>query len=224
MKSKFFILIVISTLSLTNTYAQEFSILGGANFSNMSSKYENVNFAKDSDYSLRPGGHLAVMMDLKFGKVFSIEPGLMFITKGFKANAAIAEVPDYRLRFNTFYLDIPILAKFNWNPKENFRIYGGVGPVIGVGLFGKLKVQGSVEQLGTQYPNLPRADRSVDFGGEVDRMDVGLMFTTGLNISKARIGVFYNQGIKSITNDMTTSRNRVFGVHVGYTIAFRNEE
>lgn len=200
--------------------------MGGANISNMSFKIDKNNLAEINDFQPRIGGHLGLLIDLKLGKVFSIEPGLMFITKGYKFD--IPNQSDIRYKYNTFYMDIPVLAKFNWNPKEHFRVYGGLGPVFGLGLFGNLKNNGLSDAqkayILTNHPRLPLSKEKIDFKSDIKRLDVGLMFTGGINISNFRVGIFYTQGIRSISYDHTTARNRVAGVHVGYTLQFRNEQ
>jgi hypothetical protein len=226
-KVVFFTLLVSFLITSKQVYAQEFSILGGFNASNMSSKFEGKNYSDQLNYNTRLGGHGAFLGDFKLGDMFSVETGLMFITKGYKGVYAVPNESDFRLKYNTFYMDIPILAKFNWNPKENFRVYGGIGPVIGIGLFGKIKpdnmTAGQQEYFDESYPNIPQSNRTIDFGKENKRMDVGLMVTTGVNISKFRVGAFYNQGVRNIGLNQFKMRNRVFGLHAGYTFQFKND-
>lgn len=222
-----FTLLVGFLITSKQVSAQEFSILGGFNASNMSAKFEGKNYSDELNYNTRLGGHAAFLVDLKIGNVFSIEPGLMFITKGYKSKFSIPNESDFKLKYNTFYMDIPILAKFNWNPKENFRVYAGLGPVFGIGLFGKIKPERvNTEQsayLDDKYPEIPQSNKKIDFGDENKRMDVGLMVTTGINISKFRVGVFYNQGLRNIGLNQFKTRNRAFGIHAGYTFAFKND-
>jgi hypothetical protein len=226
-KVPFYTLLVFLFITSKQVSAQEFSIMGGFNASNMSSKFEGKNYSDQLNYNTRLGGHAAFLVDLKIGKVFSIEPGLMFITKGYKSQFSVPNSSDFRLKYNTYYMDIPILAKFNWNPKENFRVYGGLGPVIGIGLFGKIKPDNinADQQVYFQdnYPGIPTSDKSIDFGDDNKRMDVGLMVTTGINVSKFRVGVFYNQGLRNIALNQFKTRNRVFGISAGYTFQFKND-
>lgn len=226
-KVPFYTLLVILLITSKQSSAQEFSIMGGFNVSNMSSKFEGKNYSDELNYNIRLGGHAAFLADLKIGKVFSIEPGLMFITKGYKGIYAVPNESDFRVKYNTFYMDIPILAKFNWNPKENFRVYGGVGPVIGFGLFGKIKpdnmTAGQEVYFDDNYPEVPKSNKKIDFGKENKRIDVGLMVTTGINVSKFRVGVFYNQGLRNISLNQFKTRNRVFGISAGYTFQFKND-
>ena len=81
-KVPFYTLLVFLFITSKQVSAQEFSIMGGFNASNMSSKFEGKNYSDQLNYNTRLGGHAAFLVDLKIGKVFSIEPGLMFITKG----------------------------------------------------------------------------------------------------------------------------------------------
>lgn len=212
--------------------AQEFSVVGGMNVSNMSTKVDGSNLASEYGFQPRIGGHLGGLIDLKFGKVFSIEPGLIFITKGFKFDHTFqldnGKKYDYSYKFRPFYLDIPVIAKVNWNPKERFRVYGGLGPVFSIGLFGNRKTAFSsneitLAEVEAQYPGRIEGDGKIRFGDEIKRHDVGLMFTAGINVAMVRIGAFYTQGLTNVTYDHSTARNRVVGVHVGYTFAFRNQ-
>lgn len=221
-----FTLLVGFLITSKQVSAQEFSILGGFNASNMSSKFEGKNYSDELNYNTRLGGHGAFLGDFKLGEMFSVESGLMFITKGYKGVYAIPNESDFRVKYNTFYMDIPILAKFNWNPKENFRVYGGLGPVIGIGLFGKIKpdnMTAGQQAYFSDFPEFPTSNKSIDFGKENKRMDVGLMVTTGINISRFRVGLFYNQGVRNIGLNQFKMRNRVFGLHAGYTFQFKNE-
>ncbi len=223
---KLITLFILNLLIIKVADAQEFSILGGANLSNMTIKTEGKNISDEHNFQPRIGGHAGLLIDLKFGKTFSLEPGIIFITKGHKFQAPTIDEVDFR--YNTLYMDIPVLAKFNWNPKENFRLYGGLGPVIGIGLIGKIKNEGLTdaqrEYIQANYPELPVDNKKVNFGTDIKRMDVGLMFTGGINVAGVRLGVFYNQGIRSLEYRNYTQRNRVAGVHIGYTIQFRNKK
>lgn len=223
---RLYIASAFSILMINIVNAQEFSILGGANLSNMTVKSDGKNLSDDHNFKPRIGGHAGLLIDLQFGKVFSLEPGIIFITKGHKFHVPTVDEVDFR--YNTLYMDIPVLAKFNWNPKENFRLYGGLGPVMGIGLIGRIKNEGlndaQKEYIQATYPDLPVDNEKVNFREDIKRMDVGIMFTGGINVAGVRVGLFYNQGIRSLEYRNYTQRNRVAGVHIGYTLQFKNKK
>ena len=49
---------------------------------------------------------------------------------------------DASLKFNPYYLEIPIHMGYKYAINDNFAIFGNFGPYFAVGLFGKMKATG----------------------------------------------------------------------------------
>lgn len=89
----------------------------GFNYSNIYDS-QGENLTQDGKFGLVAGGFLAIPI----GKLFGIQPEVLFSQKGFKAKGSILG-GGYNLTRTTSYLDIPIL--FALKPSEFFTIVAG---------------------------------------------------------------------------------------------------
>lgn len=160
---------------------------------------------EDAKFNL--GFTLGVGFNFPIGEgAFSLQPELNFIQKGAKY-----EEGDYSEKLKLNYLEIPILAKATFG--EVTKFYVNVGPSLGYGLNGKVKVkEGSLEE-----------DFDVNFGDEVDeiekRMDVGLQLGAGVIIAeKIMIDLRYGLGLTSL-NEESKVKNNVLQFTVGVPLS-----
>ena len=195
---KLFLVIIVFALN-TETFAQRFGIMGGLNLSNMAFKSD----ASSTSYDTKPGFHIGASFEIPIFKIISIEPALLFSSKGCKTTMFGVDV-----KTNLYYLEVPINVKATFDVKV-LKIYGALGPYIGIGLFGNAKAKDEKE--------------SIEWGsdGDLKRIDVGLTFGAGVEIGAIPIyfGLSYSLGLSNISASSdggASINNRVFGISVGY--------
>src|SRR6185295_14477568 len=102
--------------SAENSLSPKFGIKGGVNLTNM--------YVNDvSDENMKVGFNAGFFAKLPITKGFSIQPELLYTSKGAKEtyNNFIEGKGEYR--FNLNYIELPLLAVFN--VAKNFNIHAG---------------------------------------------------------------------------------------------------
>jgi len=83
--------------------------------------------------SFKNGFAGGVYMDYAFNRYFSLQPEVLYVTKGLNAGRANSRyVVNYAARFD--YIEIPLLAKFTVTGKSHFSPFFFAGPGIGINL------------------------------------------------------------------------------------------
>lgn len=198
---KFFIVVALLAIA-TGSYAQTFGVKAGLNLSNMVIKDDDHTYS--DDYEMKPGFHLGPIAEFPINDMLTFETGLIISAKGFKYSE-----DSYDMKLNLYYLDIPLTAKASYDAGFG-KIYGLLGPYLGIGLSGK-SVYGD-------------EDEPVDWGSDSDdddlkRPDFGLTVGAGVEINSILVGLSYNFGLANISPDSDGGfkiNNRVIGISVGY--------
>ena len=200
MKTKI-LAVVITTLFTTAILAQSkttFGIRAGVNFQNLNGKDE----AGDKfDYKLKTGFNAGVNAEIPVGIDFYLQPGLLFSTKGAKANVGDGKI-------NLSYLELPV--NFVYKPElGEGRMVLGFGPYAAYAIGGKTK----------------DPDSDIEFGDQPDewkRFDAGANLLAGYEFSN-KLSFQLNAGLGLIrlnnrADDDTKSslKNTGFGVSLGY--------
>lgn len=232
---KIFLSFIFAAVVFSSSQAQQLSILGGLNMSNMTEKDDDENYSKEGEYKIRLGGHAGLLYTYNFSDKLGIETGVMFNTKGFRLKfeeeeffeenpqKSSSEMIKYKVNVNLNYIDIPVMLKFNHDLNEKISLIGYTGPALGIAVGGKFKTK--VEFMG----ETEKDTEDVNFGNDPEeddykRIDLGLMMGAGVMISNFRVGLMYNQGLLNIspyTENGFVSRNRVLSIGVGYNIDMR---
>jgi opacity protein-like surface antigen len=212
--TKISIILLISMLGL-KANAQTFGLKAGLNLSNMLDKDDDDTYS--NDYKMNPGFHLGATVDVPLSNFLSFESGLLFTTKGTKSETEIMGA-DFKARVILSYLEIPLTIKATHDLGGGLKMYGAVGPYVGVGIGGKVK--GTIEYQGETETN----EEEIKWGGDEDeddlkRLDVGLTFGGGVEINSIMVGISYDLGLSNISayqDEGTTGKNRVLKFSVGY--------
>ncbi|MES2268888.1 MAG: porin family protein [Bacteroidota bacterium] len=207
MKKLLLITVVLMSASLAS-YAQvpSFGIRGGANFAKLSASASASGASVTYNTGTLTSFSAGVFADFKLGGI-SLQPALNFTGKGGKeeSDGDVAKV-------NLYYLQVPVNIVYH-APVAIGNIYFGAGPYAALGISGKQKItSGSVTQ-----------SEDITFGsdaGDVKRTDFGINGIAGVEFKGGfLIGINYDLGLSDIGNDGTSqasTKNRVFGVSVGY--------
>lgn len=213
--------------------AQNFGLQAGLNLSNVLMKDNEGTYS--DEFKMNPGFHFGITMEVPFNEVVSFDAGLLLTTKGFRETYSESDMYgdyEYKMKANVFYLDVPLTAKFT-HDAGGVRIYGALGPYVGVALSGKMKWEDTfdgVTESGTENIPIGNNVEFDPFGDDepdlIKRFDFGLTFGAGIEINAFRIGVSYGLGlanISSYTDEGTAIKNRVLGISLGYTFTSNDQ-
>lgn len=217
-------IILITILLSTSSYclAQEISIRGGFNLSQINYKAGDIVVHKDGT-KLNPGFNIGPIIELPLKNIFTVETGILFNSKGHKLSGdPLAGVKKYLFQTNMFYLDIPVLLKATI-PIKKIKIFAAAGAYAGSALYGKRIAEGVNNSI------FKRSTANIQWGNkedEFDRFDYGLDFGVGLKIQKYQIGILYESGLKNFSNDeIFKMRNRTVELYCTYKLAqFKNKK
>jgi hypothetical protein len=210
-----FSMILLISLFCIQTNAQTFGLKAGLNLSNMLEKDDDDTYS--NDYKMNPGFHIGGTVDVPISDILSFESGLLLTTKGFKYEEEEMGI-SIKAKANLYYLDIPLTLKASHELSEGLKIFGAVGPYVGIGLSGKIKA--TVEYQGDEETD----EEDVKWGSDEDnddlkRLDMGLTFGGGVEINAIMLGISYDLGLANISSyqqDGATSKNKVLKFSVGY--------
>jgi hypothetical protein len=185
-----------------NALSPKFGIKGGVNLTNM--------YVKDvSDENMKVGFNAGFFAKLPVTRGFSIQPELLYTSKGAKEtyNNFIEGRGEYR--FNLNYIELPVLAVFN--VAKNFNLH--VGPYISYLAEANIK---DLKDNGTM-------DEITDLDADnFNRIDYGVAGGLGIDISNFTVGARYNYGFReigksgSLSGQLTKdSKNSAISLYIG---------
>jgi hypothetical protein len=208
-----FSMILLISLFCIQTNAQTFGLKAGLNLSNVLEKDDDGTYS--DDYKMNPGFHVGGAIDVPISEVFSFESGLLLTTKGFQIEE---EDMGFILKgkANLYYLDIPLTLKASYALLEGVKIFGAVGPYVGIGLSGKTKV--SYEFMGEEESQEENVEWGSDEENNLKRLDMGATFGGGIEINSIMLGISYDLGLANISPNQDNGRtikNKVLKFSVG---------
>jgi len=210
MKINKLLIIVVAFTMTTKSFAQvKYGIKAGLNLANMLEKDDDDTYS--DDYLMKIGFHLGGTAEIPISEKFSVQPGLLFSTKGFKMKIdgidGFYEAMNINVNLN--YLEIPINAIYKIELGSS-KLCINAGPYLGYALSGIVSVDDDSE--------------SIDIGSSDDddlkALDYGFNIGAGIEINDAiTIGLQYGLGLGNLSIDTDNGyklNNRVIGISVGY--------
>ena len=195
------------------------------------------NLTKIDPNGMKVGYTFGVGMDYAFTDMWSLQSGLMFSSKGYKATEEDGEY-KWTGKANTHYLEIPILAAYKMNITDNMKFVVNAGPYLAVGLGGcytdKEEYQGEEDKDHTKIfkkYDMPDGQGGTTSEAICKRFDMGLQYGVGLEISDhylvnitGQYGFInpYKQDVYKVdadgdpTNETISPKNLSFYISVGY--------
>ena len=205
---KILVLFALTAIAMVSVNAQDnlkWGVMAGMNVS----KYTFTGFDN------RVGFHAGVKAELGLSQEASgayMDFAALLTLKGAKIDGgSIATV-----KFNPYYLEIPVHVGYKYAVNENFALFGSVGPYLAVGLFGKakLKVDGDIADIAELGDNSMSEDIFGDDG--LKRFDFGLGLKAGVEFSKKyQIAISYDFGLVEVAKDLGM-KNRNLMISLGY--------
>ena len=210
MKINKLLIIVVAFTMTTKSFAQvKYGVKAGLNLANMLEKDDDETYSED--YSMKIGFHLGGTAEIPISEKFSVQPGLLFSTKGFKMKIEGIDgfFEDMNINVNLNYLEIPINAIYKIELGSS-KLCINTGPYLGYALSGKVSYDKDSE--------------SIDIGSSDDddlkALDYGFNIGAGIEINDAiTIGLQYGLGLGNLSIDTDNGyklNNRVIGISVGY--------
>lgn len=188
--------------SSESTLSPKFGIKAGINLSNM--------FVDEvSDENMKVGLNAGFFAKLPLARGFSIQPELLYSSKGAKQNYNNFISGEGEYRFNLNYIELPVLAVVNIG--KNFNIHAGpyIAYLASVNIK-DLNDDGTIDNI---------ADLDAD---NFQRFDYGLAGGLGIDIQNFVIGARYNYGLReigksgSLSGELTRdSRNSAISLYIG---------
>ena len=141
--------------------------------------------------------HVGGFLEYKFSQIISIQPELQFSAQGFKIEDELRQNFDdiptfFSTTTNLNYINVPILAKFNINKTLNIV----AGPQVGCLVYAK--------------------NEGKDVTSSYNTFDFGVNFGVGVSLNKVIIDLRYNIGLSDVSKYITSVKNSVFQLSVGY--------
>lgn len=185
-----------------------FGVKAGVAFPNISFSAMGTSASLDSKTTF----YIGAVADVKVSSMFSVQPGLTFMSKGTKSGNAFFDENDSGLEgsINISYLELPVNLVANFNAGTG-KFFVGAGPYAAYALSGNGKAGGVKEDM--------------PFGsndGEFKRFDFGLNFLAGYQLTNGlNIHAGYGLGLGKIMNDESSginlaTKNKVFSVGLGF--------
>ena len=167
------------------------------------------NFTGDAETDMKIGFNVGVGMEYQFTEMWSIQPSLMFTTKGAKAKI---EESGYELKItdNPMYLEIPVLAAARFAVADNQNIVVKAGPYFAFGIAGKEKYEAGGKS------------EKIDIFGDGDdqagmkRFDAGIGVGVAYEINKFFIDLTGEFGLTKLYDGDGSGKNMNFSNGVGY--------
>lgn len=208
-KSTLFVMSVVLLYASLTANAQIFTVKAGYNLADMKvGGRDGVDQNKP-----KSGFHAGILTEFPFKKHLSIEPGLLFSTKGSKSSYyGLDSFGKYDTRL--YYLDIPVNCKFDIPLKTGVKLFALAGPYLAIGLSGKLRW----EQGGMISGSLS-GERKVRWGEDKDykRADCGISAGGGVEVRRMHFSISYDYGLNKILDlGSVYVNNRVLKFSVGY--------
>ncbi|QEC40426.1 porin family protein [Pseudobacter ginsenosidimutans] len=211
MKRKFLALSAVLALMAGAATAQNkttFGVRAGVNFTNLNGEIGG----NDLDLKMKAGFHVGVNAEIPLADEFFIQPGVLFSTKGAKADEGDGKI-------NISYAEVPV--NFLYKPEVGTgRLLLGVGPYLGIAVGGKFKGDG--DDMDIEFTNDVENEneylysmKRLDFGGN---LLFGYEFTNKFSVQlNAQLGMAnLSPKFQGEKLDDTKMKNTSFGVSVGY--------
>ncbi len=208
-------MVLLISLFCIQTKAQTFILKAGLNLSNMFEKDEYDIYS--NDYRMNPGFHIGGTVDIPISDILSFESGLLLTTKGYKYEKEEMGFST-KAKMNLYYLDIPLNFKASYKISEGLKLFGAVGPYVGIGLSGKMKAT-NVYQGGEETEEEDVKWGSDEENDDLKRLDMGLTFGGGVEFNAIMLGISYDRSLVNISafhEDGATLENKVLKFSVGY--------
>ena len=214
MNLKICLLVIGGLLSDQGLLAQvRLGVKAGVNLATLTFDNPTLNATQQARIDFQGG----FVVDVPLTRKLSLQPALVISTKGTQINTFAIDSSRNPIAtpitnsIKLLYVELPLLALFRFDVSSSLRLYGGLGPYLGVGLGGRISSTFA-----------PLGEREVVFGsGAVGsnsfrRFDYGVSGAAGLEWHGLMVGVTYGYGLADLGSALAKSYHRPIGISVGF--------
>lgn len=190
--------------TMEHTLMPKFGIKGGVNLTNL--------YVNDvSDENMKVNFHAGFYGKMPLGRGVSIQPELLYTSKGAKEtyNNFFSGHGEYR--FNLNYIELPLSLVFNVARNFNLHAGGYAAYLVNTNIKNLNKDNGEI----TQIANLNEDD--------FHRFDAGVLAGLGVDVENFTIGARYNYGLCEIGKSgsfagqaLKNAKNSAIQVYIGF--------
>ena len=233
--------VLTASVCVQNSYGQNildditFGVRAGANFTKFGGSDADVfseliveslgsyGLKIDMKKPSKPGIQLGVVASYSMNENLMFQPGIIFSQQGGKWKGTGSETYwgvkaeyDMEVEMTLNYLQIPLNYLYKHDLDSDISLLLQVGPYIGYGINGKLKMKATVKAGGTSENISEEDDLTFGNDGELNFIDLGLGLGAGLLFKeKIHVGLGYNLGVAKIASDVNM-KNKGFALTVSY--------
>ena len=195
MNTRFFTVMLVAVMTASMAQAQfHAGMRGGLNVSSMYGNTIPV-ITDGPGVEGRIGYQIGAVGELAMGRIFAVQPGLLFATAGYTSRSK-AGLEEREMNYQLNYLQVPLnaLVKLPVGQKANIFLY--VGPYAGYALNGKFKMD-EIEDR-----KVVKSEKTkVQFGSEsLKRFDAGAGFGLGFQAGAVQFDLGMTIGLMNIHN------------------------
>lgn len=208
--------LIFSALFFAGSYscfAQEISIRGGLNLSQMPTKWDGKVTDRNSEQ--KSGYHIGPIINFPIKNLWSFETGLLYTTKGLRETQANNKTKSL-IKANINYIEIPLMLKASF-PFRNTTIFGSAGGYIASGLFGSILSMEDINGTNGSWQKIVWGDES----DALKRLDYGLSFGIGIKSKAIQYGICYEMGMSDLVipdPSLSKTYNRTLQLYVSYDL------
>ena len=195
-----FALVAISAVSINAQDNLKWGVVAGMNVS----KYTITGFDSRIGFHAGVKAELGLSQDAN-GSGAYMDFAALLTLKGAKIDGgSLASI-----KFNPYYLEVPVRVGYKYAVNDDFSLFGSVGPYMAVGLFGKERCHSQVCGHGRMSEDI--------FGDDgLKRFDFGLGLKAGVEFSKKyQVAISYDFGLVEVIKEVGM-KNRNLMISLGY--------
>jgi len=206
---KIFVLAIFAIVSVT-TFAQiSWNVKGGVNLSTFGG--EDITGSK-----LKLNYQLGVGMDYALSKRWSLQPSLLFITKGAKYDETLEKTS-----LNPQYLELPVMAAYKFHLTDNMKLAISAGPYVAYAIGGKFKddIYASGTTTSVEKNIFGDMNNFTNRALTDNRLDYGIGAGVTVEMEHFMVGLNASSGMKKILKDYSRfkdAKNVCYSLTVGY--------
>lgn len=200
---------------------------GGFNAAGMSVSSEAEESIASKSYQSIGGFHVGATYNYFIkennNSEFILESGLILENKGSKKTLEESSLSLDRT-FRLYYLDVPVYFNYRYRLNNRHKVYIGVGPYVGVGIFGNKHISFA---FGDDDPSTN--NQKIKWGSNVEeddlkRLDYGLSGKVGYLFNETvNVAISYDYGLPNIStkSDTESFKNRLLRISLAYTLRLK---
>lgn len=226
-----------ATFITTMSFGQSLNIKGGLNLStikmegmtdaNSSEEYGGTTYTSSHKYKRVGGYNASIGYEFRLGERLSLETGLKYQTRGYKAESEYAyENESYSssessvLKYKMNYFDLPVVLNVAIL-KGDLRVYGRAGIYAGFMTGGKYSEQSEYRSSDGESGNYEYSETFSGSDFEEERFTGGFIFGAGVEYKGVYFETNYSIGALSLSDLDYETYTHDLSLSIGYKFKFK---